>query len=81
MGLVTVGSVGGGLPLVSMTAKAWSGWNMVFNAFKSVGRESLRSDIVTRGSYRRGKDNAFFEALVGIDIRRGTSRVGLIRRR
>lgn len=62
MGPVTIGSGGGGLPLVSMTAKAWSGWNMVFNAFKPVGRESLRLDIVMRGSYRRGTDNAFFEA-------------------
>jgi hypothetical protein len=46
MGLVTFGSSGGGVPLVGMTTKAWSGWNKVFNSIKPVGQKSLRADVV-----------------------------------
>lgn len=46
MGLVTFGSSGGGVPLVSMTTKAWTGWNKVLNSIKPVGQKSLRADVV-----------------------------------
>jgi hypothetical protein len=46
MGLVTFGSSGGGVPLVGMTTKAWSGWNKIFNSIKPVGQKSLRADVV-----------------------------------
>lgn len=46
MGLVTFGSSGGGVPLVGMTTKTWSGWNKVLNSIKPVGQKSLRADVV-----------------------------------
>ena len=46
MGLVTFGSSGGGVPLVGMTTKAWSGWNKILNSIRPVGHKSLRADVV-----------------------------------
>lgn len=46
MGLVTFGSSGGGVPLVGMTTKAWSGWNKILNSIRPVGQKSLRADVV-----------------------------------
>ncbi|EXJ95385.1 hypothetical protein A1O1_00506 [Capronia coronata CBS 617.96] len=46
MGLVTFGSSGGGVPVVSMTTKTWSGWNNVLNSIRPVGQKSLRADVV-----------------------------------
>ena len=46
MGLVTFGSSGGGVPLVGMTVKTWSGWNKALNGIKPVGQKSLRADVV-----------------------------------
>ena len=46
MGLVTFGSSGGGVPLVGMTTKTWSGWIKVFNSIRPVGQKSLRADVV-----------------------------------
>lgn len=46
MGLVTFGSSGGGIPLVSMTTKAWAGWNRIFASIRPVGQKSLRADVV-----------------------------------
>ena len=46
MGLVTFGSSGGGVPLVGMTSKTWSGWNKVLDAIRPVGQKSLRADVV-----------------------------------
>jgi von Willebrand factor type A domain len=46
MGLVTFGSSGGGVPLVGMTTKTWSGWNKVLNSIRPVGQKSLRADVV-----------------------------------
>ena len=46
MGLVTFGSSGGGVPLVGMTTKSWSGWSKVLNSIKPVGQKSLRADVV-----------------------------------
>lgn len=46
MGLVTFGSSGGGVPLVGMTTKNWSGWNKVLNSIRPVGQKSLRADVV-----------------------------------
>ena len=46
MGLVTFGSSGGGVPLVGMTSKTWSGWNKVLNSIRPVGQKSLRADVV-----------------------------------
>jgi len=46
MGLVTFGSSGGGVPLVGMTSKAWTGWNKILNSIRPVGQKSLRADVV-----------------------------------
>ena len=46
MGLVTFGSSGGGVPVVGMTTKTWSGWNKVLNSIRPVGQKSLRADVV-----------------------------------
>jgi Mg-chelatase subunit ChlD len=46
MGLVTFGSSGGGVPLVGMTTKAWSGWNKILASIRPVGQKSLRADVV-----------------------------------
>jgi hypothetical protein len=46
MGLVTFGSSGGGVPLVGMTSKAWSGWGKILNSIRPVGQKSLRADVV-----------------------------------
>ncbi|KAK3295693.1 pleckstrin domain-containing protein [Chaetomium fimeti] len=46
MGLVTFGSSGGGVPIVGMTTKAWSGWGNVLNSIKPVGQKSHRADLV-----------------------------------
>ncbi|KAK3937636.1 protein STE5 [Diplogelasinospora grovesii] len=46
MGLVTFGSSGGGVPIVGMTTKAWSGWSNVLNSIKPVGQKSHRADVV-----------------------------------
>jgi von Willebrand factor type A domain len=46
MGLVTFGSSGGGVPLVGMTTKTWTGWNKVLASIRPVGQKSLRADVV-----------------------------------
>ena len=46
MGLVTFGSSGGGVPLVGMTTKTWSGWGKILNSIRPVGLKSLRADVV-----------------------------------
>jgi Mg-chelatase subunit ChlD len=46
MGLVTFGSSGGGVPLVGMTDKAWSGWSNILASIKPVGQKSHRADVV-----------------------------------
>lgn len=46
MGLVTFGSSGGGVPVVGMTTKTWSGWNKVLGSIRPVGQKSLRADVV-----------------------------------
>ncbi len=46
MGLVTFGSGGGGVPIVGMTTKAWSGWTNVLGSIKPVGQKSHRADVV-----------------------------------
>jgi hypothetical protein len=46
MGLVTFGSSGGGVPLVQMTGKSWSGWPKVIQSIRPVGPKSLRADVV-----------------------------------
>ncbi|KAJ5653172.1 hypothetical protein N7490_000175 [Penicillium lividum] len=46
MGLVTFGSSGGGVPLVGMTTKHWSGWNKILDSIRPVGQKSLRADVV-----------------------------------
>ena len=46
MGLVTFGSSGGGVPLVGMTTKAWSGWTNILASIKPVGQKSHRADVV-----------------------------------
>lgn len=46
MGLVTFGSSGGGVPLVGMTTKAWTGWNKILASIRPVGQKSLRADAV-----------------------------------
>ncbi len=46
MGLVTFGSSGGGVPLVGMTTKAWTGWNKILTSIRPVGQKSLRADVV-----------------------------------
>jgi hypothetical protein len=46
MGLVTFGSSGGGVPVISMTTKSWNGWTEVFNSIRPVGQKSLRADVV-----------------------------------
>ena len=46
MGLVTFGSSGGGVPLVGMTTKAWTGWTKILNSIRPVGPKSLRADVV-----------------------------------
>ena len=46
MGLVTFGSSGGGVPLVGMTTKTWSGWSKILASIRPVGGRSLRADVV-----------------------------------
>lgn len=46
MGLVTFGSGGGGVPIVGMTTKAWSGWGSILSSIKPVGQKSHRADVV-----------------------------------
>ena len=46
MGLVTFGSSGGGVPLVGMTTKTWTGWGKILNSIRPVGQKSLRADVV-----------------------------------
>ena len=46
MGLVTFGSSGGGVPLVGMTTKVWTGWSKILNSIRPVGQKSLRADVV-----------------------------------
>lgn len=46
MGLVTFGSSGGGVPLVGMTTKNWSGWDKILESIRPVGQKSLRADVV-----------------------------------
>ena len=46
MGLVTFGSSGGGVPLVGMTTKSWSGWPKIHESIRPVGQKSLRADVV-----------------------------------
>ncbi|KAK3676155.1 hypothetical protein LTR78_003905 [Recurvomyces mirabilis] len=46
MGLVTFGSGGGGVPLVGMTTKAWSGWSKVVESIRPLGQKSMRADVV-----------------------------------
>lgn len=46
MGLVTFGSSGGGVPLVGMTTKTWTGWTKILNSIRPVGQKSLRADVV-----------------------------------
>lgn len=50
MGLVTFGSSGGGVPVVGMTGKQWSGWNKILNSIRPVGQKSLRADVVEGAS-------------------------------
>ncbi|KOS17003.1 von Willebrand factor A domain-containing protein [Escovopsis weberi] len=46
MGIVAFGSGGGGVPIVGMTTKSWSGWSNVLNAIKPVGQKTHRADVV-----------------------------------
>lgn len=46
MGLVTFGSSSGGVPLVGMTTKAWSGWGEVLRNMRPVDRKLQRVDVV-----------------------------------
>lgn len=46
MGLVTFGSSGGGVPLVGMTTKTWSGWGNILSQIKPVGQKLHRADVV-----------------------------------
>lgn len=46
MGLVTFGSGGGGVPLVGMTSKTWSGWSQVLDSIRPVGQKNIRADVV-----------------------------------
>lgn len=46
MGLVSFGSSGGGVPMVGMTTKKWSGWSKVLDSVRPVGQKSLRADVV-----------------------------------
>lgn len=46
MGLVTFGSSGGGVPLVGMTTKNWSGWNKTLASIRPIGQKSLRADVI-----------------------------------
>ncbi|KAK5080937.1 hypothetical protein LTR05_008253 [Lithohypha guttulata] len=46
MGLVTFGSSQGGVPLVGMTTKNWTGWNKVLASIRPVGQKILRADVV-----------------------------------
>ena len=46
MGLVTFGSSGGGVPLVSMMGRNWGGWPKIIQSIRPVGTKSLRADVV-----------------------------------
>ena len=46
MGLVTFGSGGGGVPLVGMTSKTWSGWSQILDSIRPVGQKNIRADVV-----------------------------------
>src|SRR4051812_49983772 len=40
MGLVTFGSSGGGVPIVGMTGKDWTGWSKILDSIRPVGQKS-----------------------------------------
>jgi hypothetical protein len=46
LGIVTFGSDVGGVPLVGLTTKAWTGWPGVLASIKPVGQKSFRADVV-----------------------------------
>ena len=46
MGLVTFGSGSGGVPLVGMTSKTWSGWSKILESIRPVGHKNMRADVV-----------------------------------
>lgn len=46
MGIVTFGSSGGGMPIVGMASKAWTGWQKIYDSIRAVGTKSLRADVV-----------------------------------
>ncbi|KXS94426.1 hypothetical protein AC578_3545 [Pseudocercospora eumusae] len=46
MGLVTFGAGSGGVPLVGMTTKSWSGWGPVLSSIRPIGSKNVRADVV-----------------------------------
>jgi Mg-chelatase subunit ChlD len=46
MGLVTFGSSGGGVPLIGMMKKTWSGWSNILSQIRPVGQKLHRADVV-----------------------------------
>ena len=46
MGLVSFGSGGGGVPLVGMTSKNWTGWSKALDSIRPLGQKTLRADVV-----------------------------------
>lgn len=46
MGLVTFGSGAGGMPIVGMTTKRWSGWSTALDSVRSNSQKAVRADVV-----------------------------------
>lgn len=46
MGLVTFGSSSGGVPLVGMTTKSWSGWGEILRSMRPAGQKMNKADVV-----------------------------------
>lgn len=46
MGLVTFGSPNGGIPLVGMTTKSWSGWGDILRSMRPASQKVHRADVI-----------------------------------
>ncbi|KJX92639.1 von Willebrand RING finger domain-containing protein [Zymoseptoria brevis] len=46
LGIVTFGSGGGGVSLVGLSNKSWSGWSQGLEAIRPIAHKNMRSDVV-----------------------------------
>lgn len=46
LGLVSFGSGGGGVPLIGLTNKTWSGWSRALESIRPIAHKNMRSDVI-----------------------------------